>query len=73
MGVYAIQGARLSTGEEPISVLAQTFTTRPEIYSEVEETAMYQLEFPSGARAACQSSFGIPMNYLNINYEKGMD
>ncbi|MGB6151360.1 MAG: Gfo/Idh/MocA family oxidoreductase [Pricia sp.] len=71
MGVYAIQGARLATGEEPISVLAQTFTTRPEIYSEVEETAMYQLEFPSGARAACQSSFGIPMNYLNINYEKG--
>lgn len=71
MGVYAIQGARLATGEEPVSVLAQTFTTRPDIYTEVEETAMYQLEFPSGARAACQSSFGIPMNYLNINSEKG--
>ncbi|MDT7830483.1 Gfo/Idh/MocA family oxidoreductase [Pricia sp. S334] len=71
MGVYAIQGARLATGEEPISVTARTYTTRPDIYDEVEETAMYQLEFPSGARAACQSSFGIPMNYLNINYEKG--
>ena len=71
MGVYAIQGARLATGEEPISVLAQTFTTRPEIYDEVAETAMYQLEFPSGARAACQSSFGIQMNYLNINYKDG--
>lgn len=71
MGVYAIQGARLATGEEPISVMARTFTTRPEIYDEVEETAMYQLEFPSGARAACQSSFGIPMNYLNINYADG--
>lgn len=71
MGVYAIQGARLATGEEPISVMARTFTTRPDIYNEVEETAMYQLEFPSGARAACQSSFGIQMNYLNINYEKG--
>lgn len=71
MGVYAIQGARLATGEEPISVMARTFTTRPDIYTEVEETAMYQLEFPSGARAACQSSFGIQMNYLNINYEKG--
>jgi glucose-fructose oxidoreductase len=71
MGVYAIQGARLATGEEPISVMAQTFTTRPDIYNEVEETAMYQLEFPSGARAACQSSFGIKMDYLNINYEKG--
>ena len=73
MGVYAIQGARLATGEEPISVLAQTFTTRPEIYHEVEESAMFQLEFPSGARAACQTSFGIRMNYLNINYNKRVD
>jgi len=71
MGVYALQGARLATGEEPISVLAQTHTTRPEVYHEVEETAMFQLEFPSGARAACHTSFGIPMNYLKINYEKG--
>jgi glucose-fructose oxidoreductase len=71
MGVYALQGARLATGEEPISVMAQSFTTRPDIYREVEETMMFQLEFPSGARAACHTSFGIPMNYLNISYEKG--
>jgi glucose-fructose oxidoreductase len=71
MGVYALQGARLATGEEPISVMAQASTTRPEIYHEVEETIMFQLEFPSGARAACQSSYGINMNYLHINYEKG--
>ncbi len=71
MGVYALQGARLATGEEPISVIAQASTTRPEIYHEVEETIMFQLEFPSGARAACQSSYGINMNYLHINYEKG--
>ncbi|MFS4417147.1 Gfo/Idh/MocA family oxidoreductase [Maribacter sp. 2307ULW6-5] len=71
MGVYAIQGARLATGEEPISVMAQTYTTRPEIYHEVEETAMFQLTFPSGARAACQTSFGIRMNHLKVNYGKG--
>ena len=71
MGVYAIQGARLATGEEPISVLAQTFTTRPEIYHEVEETAMFQLEFPSGARAACHTSYGMQMNHLKVTYEKG--
>lgn len=71
MGVYALQGARLATGEEPISVLAQASTTRPEIYKEVEETMMFQLEFPSGARAACQSSYGINMNFLQVNYEKG--
>jgi glucose-fructose oxidoreductase len=71
MGVYALQGARLATGEEPISVIAQAYTVRPEIYHEVEETMMFQLEFPSGARAACQTSFGINMNYLQVNYQKG--
>ncbi|MDX1364568.1 MAG: Gfo/Idh/MocA family oxidoreductase [Arenibacter latericius] len=71
MGVYALQGARLATGEEPISVLAQASTTRPNIYHEVEETMMFQLEFPSGALAACHTSFGINMNHLHITYEKG--
>ena len=71
MGVYAIQGARLATGEEPITVKAHTMTTRPDIYHEVEETAMYILEFPSGAMATCHSSFGVNMNYLQVNYEKG--
>ncbi|MDA0194446.1 MAG: Gfo/Idh/MocA family oxidoreductase [Bacteroidetes bacterium] len=71
MGVYTLQGARLATGEEPVSVLAQASTTRPDIYREVEETMMFQLEFPSGARAACHTSFGIGMNYLQVNYEKG--
>ncbi len=71
MGVYALQGARLATGEEPIYVTAQASTTRPEIYKEVEETMMFQLEFPSGALAACHSSYGISMNHLQVNYEKG--
>ncbi len=71
MGVYALQGARLAVGEEPISVIAQASTTRPKIYHEVEETIMFQLEFPSGARAACQSSYGINMNHLRVDYEKG--
>ncbi|MGL4630490.1 MAG: Gfo/Idh/MocA family protein [Leadbetterella sp.] len=71
MGVYAIQGARMAAGEEPISVLAQAYTLRPDIYKEVEETVMFQMEFPSGARAACQTSFGMSMNYLKVSYEKG--
>ncbi|SEI40654.1 glucose-fructose oxidoreductase [Dyadobacter koreensis] len=71
MGVYALQGARLATGEEPVSVTALASTTRPQIYNQVEETMMFMLDFPSGARAACQTSFGINMNHLQINYEKG--
>jgi glucose-fructose oxidoreductase len=71
MGVYALQGALMAAGEMPSRVLAQASTTRPAIYKEVEETMMFQLEFPSGTKAACQTSFGINMNYLNVSYEKG--
>ncbi|WKN41772.1 Gfo/Idh/MocA family protein [Tunicatimonas pelagia] len=71
MGVYALQAARYVTGEEPIAVTAQSFTTRPEIFTEVDETTMFQLEFPSGALANLHTSFGMGMNYLNVTAEKG--
>lgn len=72
MGVYVLQGARLATGEEPIAVTAQQFTTRPEIYKNgLDETTMAQLEFPSGARAAVQSSYGMNMNFLDVTGSKG--
>lgn len=71
MGVYAIQGARLITGEEPVAVTAKLYTNRPEIYTEVEEIADYTLEFPSGATAKCHSSFGDNQNFLNATFEKG--
>lgn len=71
MGVYAIQGARMATGMEPIAVSAKASTTRPEIYKEVEETVEYTLEFPGGIKAKCLSSFGQNVNSLDIKYEKG--
>ncbi len=71
MGVYALQGALMAAGELPSTVLAQASTTRPDIYKEVEETMIFQLTFPSGTKAACQTSFGISMNYLKVSYEKG--
>ncbi|MFD2569376.1 Gfo/Idh/MocA family protein [Spirosoma soli] len=72
MGVYVLQGARLATGEEPIAVTAQQFTTRPEVYKNgLDETSMAQLIFPSGARAAVQTSYGMNMNYLHVTGNKG--
>ncbi len=71
MGVYPLNAARYSTGEEPVAVLAQQFTNRPEIYTEVDETTMFQLEFPSGAIAQCVTSFGMGMNYLHVTYARG--
>jgi glucose-fructose oxidoreductase len=71
MGVYAIQGARMAIGLEPIAVTASASTTRPEIYKEVEETVAYTLEFANGLKAKCLSSFGQNVNNLEIKYEKG--
>ncbi len=72
MGVYALQGARLAIGEEPIAVTAQQFTTRPEVYKNgLDETTMAQLIFPGGARAAVQTSYGIDMNFLHVTGSKG--
>ena len=71
MGVYSLQAARYLTGEEPIAVTAQEFRIRKDIFTEVEETMMFQLEFPSGALANLHTSFGISMNYLDARTENG--
>lgn len=72
MGVYVLQGARLATGEEPIAVTAQQFTSRPNVYKNgLDETTMAQLVFPSGARAAVQTSYGMNMNFLHVTGSKG--
>ncbi len=71
MGVYPLNAARYSSGMEPISVMARASTVRPQIYSEVEETMAFDLEFPGGATAKCETSFGKGMNDLQINYKNG--
>ena len=71
MGVYPLNAARYVTGEEPVAVIAKGSTTRPAIYTEVEETINFSLEFPSGAIAECESSFGKNMNALRVDCKKG--
>lgn len=71
MGVYPLNAARYSTGLEPIAVSAKASTTRPEIYTEVEETMEFDLKFPGGATAKCLTSFGQNINELRVNCEKG--
>lgn len=74
MGVYAIQGARLGTGMEPIAVVtAKTSTTRPEIYKNgLDETTVATLEFPGGVVANIKTSFGENINFMDITCEKGV-
>ena len=73
MGVYAIQGARLGTGMEPIAIVsAKTSTTRPDVYKNgLDETTVATLEFPGGVLADIKTSYGENINYLNITCAKG--
>jgi predicted dehydrogenase len=71
MGIYAIQGARYTTGEEPAYVLsAREEKTRPELFKEVDETIYFELEFPSGCIAKGVSSYNKNMNHLKVHAEK---
>ena len=71
MGVYPLNAARYSAGMEPTAVIARASTTRPEIYKEVEETMEFDLDFPGGATAKCETSFGKGMNDLRVNFQNG--
>ncbi len=70
MGVYPLQAARYATGEEPISVSAQTFKIRPDKI-EADEVTSFQLQFPSGTVANCETGFHANFNYLKVFCEKG--
>lgn len=71
MGVYPLNAARYSTGLEPVAVTARKSTNRPEIYTEVDETMEFDLEFPEGITAKCETSFGKRMNELEVNCSNG--
>ncbi|SDH89146.1 Gfo/Idh/MocA family protein [Mucilaginibacter sp. P19] len=73
IGIYAINGSRYMTGEEPIWVTAQETKTDTVKFKEgVDETIQFQFGFPSGAVASCLSTYN--MNNLDrffLDGEKG--
>jgi predicted dehydrogenase len=64
VGIYAIQAARYVTGEEPVAVTAHEYKTRPEVFSEVDETIFFQLEFPGGTVVDGSTSYNGNFNRL---------
>ena len=71
MGVYSINAARYSTGLEPIAVTANQSTNRPEIFTEVDETTSFKMEFPGGIMVDGKTSFGENLNNLDITARDG--
>jgi predicted dehydrogenase len=59
IGIYALNGARYLSGEEPTEISAMSYTTPNDPrFKEVEENIYFQMRFPSGALANCTSSYG---------------
>ncbi len=71
VGVYAIQGARYATGEEPTFVTAQEFKTDPVKFKEVDETIFWQMEFPSGAVSTSVTTYASSTERLYVSAENG--
>ncbi|MGY2733673.1 Gfo/Idh/MocA family protein [Sphingomonas sp. UYP23] len=72
MGVYSLQAARYMTGEEPIAVTARESTDRSDPrFREVEDMIEWNLEFPSGAIAGCQSMYSANQNHVLLMGDKG--
>ena len=71
MGVYAIQSAIYATGQNPISVSAQEFSTRPEYFKDTDETITAQFEFESGAMANIMTSHNARANRLYASCTNG--
>ncbi len=57
VGIYALQTARMLTGEEPTSVSAVTSVTDQARFREVEESMAFQLVFSSGVIAGCTTTY----------------
>ncbi|WP_044171780.1 Gfo/Idh/MocA family protein [Flectobacillus major] len=71
VGIYAINACRYATGEEPISVTAQSIKTEPSVYIDIEETIMWQLKFPSGIITQSTSTYNGNIHRLFVSYENG--
>lgn len=72
MGVYTINGLRHAGQMEPAAVVSASHsTTRPETFSEVDETTEYVLEFKEGLYGSGKTSVGEEVNILQISCEDG--
>lgn len=59
IGIYALNGARYLSGEEPTEINAMSYTAANDPrFKEVEENIYFQMRFPNGALANCTSSYG---------------
>lgn len=72
LGIYCVQAALYTTGELPVSLTAR-FGKKEDIekFKSVEQSVAFELQFPSGAIAECNTSYAEQQNVLRAEAEKG--
>ena len=72
IGIYCVQCSRYVLGEEPISVTAQFGPiTNNKLFSEVEESISWQLNFPSGAVSNSTTSYNCGIDRFYAAADEG--
>ncbi|HTQ49808.1 MAG TPA: Gfo/Idh/MocA family oxidoreductase [Candidatus Acidoferrales bacterium] len=72
VGIYALQATRYLSGAEPVSVSAMTTVTDPVKFRDVEESISWQMIFPGGILASCNSTYNFSdMDRYRVFAESG--
>ena len=72
VGIYCVQGVLYSIGALPIAVTARyTPTTDPQKFETVEEGLEWEMEFPGGVKATCETSYNKEANLLRAETASG--
>ncbi|HEY3168605.1 MAG TPA: Gfo/Idh/MocA family oxidoreductase [Candidatus Binatia bacterium] len=72
VGIYALQGARYVSGEEPMEISATETKTDPVKFKQVDESISWSMRFPSGVLANCATTYLVNgLNRLWAGAESG--
>ena len=73
MGVYVVQAACMAKAEAvPVAVTAKFDpVTRPELFSEVEESVKWKMEFDNGATANCHATYHETISHFRADARHG--
>lgn len=72
VGIYCVQGAIYTIGQNPTAVTASFVkNTDPEKFDDVEEGMEWKMEFPDGIIAECKTSYKDEYNLLKAETDSG--
>lgn len=72
LGIYCIQAARYTSGMEPIAVTAKEGEkNNPDLFKDIEESLSWEMEFPGGLMAICETSYSSKMDILHVDAAHG--